>query len=74
MKKYGNITVSLLFVPPHFILYQNLPSLLTFFPSLAFGYVYIKTRSISLTAFVHFFSNVLYFFLSKSLSFMGFSM
>jgi membrane protease YdiL (CAAX protease family) len=67
MKRYSNLRVSLMFVIPHFILYTGILSLLTFFPSLFFGYAYQKTRSLAFVSFLHLISNLVYF---KLLSFL----
>ena len=59
MRRYSNLLVSLMFALPHFILYQNLQSLLTFFPSLLFGYAYSKTGSVNLATSLHLWANVI---------------
>jgi membrane protease YdiL (CAAX protease family) len=61
MKRYSNLSVSLMFVIPHFILYPGILSLLTFFPSLFFGFAYQKTRSLSFVSLLHLVSNLVYF-------------
>ncbi len=61
MKKFNNFVVSVLFVLPHVILYQNLASVLTFFPSLLFGWIYIRSGSIVAPIIYHFVSNLAYF-------------
>jgi len=61
MKRFSNLKVSLMFVIPHFILYPGILSLLTFFPSLLFGYAYQKTRSLAFVSFLHLISNLVYF-------------
>lgn len=60
MKNFSNITVSAMFVVPHLILYSDVHSLLTFFPSLLFGYVYTKTGSILTATVFHTASNIIY--------------
>ncbi|MFN3813169.1 MAG: type II CAAX prenyl endopeptidase Rce1 family protein [Aquificaceae bacterium] len=60
MRRYSNLIVSFLFMFPHLLLYQNLLSALTFFPSLLFGLIYKKTDSLIFVSMVHVFSNVLY--------------
>ncbi len=60
MRRYGNITVSAMFALPHFLIYQNFVSLLTFFPSLLFGFLYKKTDSLIFVSLVHLYSNLLY--------------
>jgi membrane protease YdiL (CAAX protease family) len=67
MKRFSNLSVSLMFVVPHFILYPGILSLLTFFPSLFFGFAYQKTRSLAFVSFLHLISNLVYF---KLLSFL----
>jgi len=61
MKRFSNLKVSLMFVIPHFILYPGILSLLTFFPSLLFGFAYQKTRSLAFVSFLHLVSNLVYF-------------
>jgi membrane protease YdiL (CAAX protease family) len=61
MKRYSNLSVSLMFVIPHFILYPSILSLLTFFPSLFFGFAYQKTRSLPFVSLLHLISNLVYF-------------
>lgn len=60
MKYYSNLTVSAMFVIPHLILYPDLHSFLTFFPSMFFGYVYIRTKSLLFSTLLHTFSNIIY--------------
>ena len=59
MRRYSNLLVSLMFALPHFILYQSLQSILTFFPSLLFGYAYSKTGSINLATSLHLWANAI---------------
>jgi len=61
MKRFSNLKVSLMFVIPHFILNPGILSLLTFFPSLLFGFAYQKTRSLAFVSFLHLVSNLIYF-------------
>jgi len=61
MKRFSNPRVSLMFVIPHFILYPGILSLLTFFPSLFFGFAYQKTRSLAFVSLLHLVSNLVYF-------------
>jgi len=61
MKRFSNLSVSLMFVIPHFILYPGILSLLTFFPSLFFGFAYQKTRSLAFVSLLHLVSNLVYF-------------
>jgi len=61
MKRFSNLGVSLMFVIPHLILNPGILSLLTFFPSLFFGFAYQKTRSLAFVSFLHLVSNLVYF-------------
>jgi len=61
MKRFSNLRVSLMFVIPHFILNPGILSLLTFFPSLFFGFAYQKTRSLAFVSLLHLVSNLVYF-------------
>ncbi|MFZ8785307.1 CPBP family intramembrane glutamic endopeptidase [Thermocrinis sp.] len=67
MKRYSNLSVSFMFVIPHFILYPGILSLLTFFPSLFFGFAYQKTKSLAFVSLLHLVSNLVYFKLLSSL-------
>lgn len=67
MRKLSNLTVSLLFVPPHVVLYGDIFSWLTFFPSLLFGFVYRKTLSLTFVSLLHLLSNILWFELLRGL-------
>jgi membrane protease YdiL (CAAX protease family) len=67
MKKFSNLKVSLMFVIPHFILNPGILSLLTFFPSLLFGFAYQKTRSLAFVSLLHLVSNLVYFKLTSFL-------
>jgi len=67
MKRFSNLKVSLMFVIPHFILNPGMLSLLTFFPSLVFGFAYQKTKSLAFVSFLHLVSNLVYFKLISSL-------
>ena len=60
MRRYNNLTVSFLFTLPHIILYPSLGAILTFFPSLLFGYLYMKTGSVLASIFAHFSANIFY--------------
>lgn len=61
MSKFSNLQVSLLFTLPHVILYGNLWSWLTFFPSLFYGLVYARTGSLVFVSLLHLVSNALWF-------------
>lgn len=61
MQSFSPLTVSLMFTLPHFILYTDLWSLLTFFPSLLYCYVYQKTNSLALVSLLHLASNIFWF-------------
>jgi membrane protease YdiL (CAAX protease family) len=67
MKRFSNLSVSFMFVIPHFILYPGILSLLTFFPSLLFGFAYQKTKSLAFVSLLHLVSNLIYFKLISSL-------
>lgn len=45
---------------PQFIFYNDIYSLLTFFPSLAMGFLYLKTSNILPSTIFHFLSNALF--------------
>lgn len=60
MKNYSNLIVSIMFVVPHLILYTDFHSVLTFFPSIIFGYMYVKTGSLMFVTIVHTISNIIY--------------
>ncbi len=69
MQRFSNLTVSVLFTIPHIILYVDLWSVLTFFPSLLYGYIYQRTGSLAFVSLLHLASNLLWFtFLAKLLS------
>ncbi|WP_457644433.1 CPBP family glutamic-type intramembrane protease [Persephonella sp.] len=55
-----NIVISLMFTLPHVIINPHLFSLLTFFPSLIFGYLYIGSGSIIAPFVFHLFSNLFF--------------
>jgi len=57
---FSNLLTSVLFTIPHIIIYQDLHSIFTFFPSLFYGVVYQKTKSFSLVVALHFLSNEFY--------------
>ncbi len=61
MNFFNNITVSFMFMLAHLIHFPTINSLLVFFPSLIFGYVYIKSGSIVAPVLLHFFSNLFFF-------------
>ncbi len=65
MRKLNNVAVSLLFALPHVILYQNFVSVLTFFPSLIFGWVYLRSGSILAPIIFHWVFNLSYFSLME---------
>jgi len=60
MQRYSNLAVSFMFVLPHLLLNPSLSAVLTFFPSLIFGYAYRLTNSLSFSSFLHFWSNAVY--------------
>lgn len=65
MQSLSNLSVSLLFTLPHIILYSDLWSFLTFFPSLFYGFVYQRTGSLALVSLLHLASNLLWFKVTK---------
>ena len=65
MQRFNNLTVSFMFAFAHFTYWENLNAVLTFFPSLFFGYLYIKTGSVFAPALTHFSFNLFYFFLTE---------
>ncbi len=65
MGLFGNLTTSVLFSLAHLINSPTLNSLLTFFPSLLFGWAYAKSGSIMAPVLLHFSANLLYFSLVK---------
>jgi membrane protease YdiL (CAAX protease family) len=59
----GLLIVSILFSLmhiPQFIFYGNIYSLLTFFPSLIMGFLYMKTSNVFPSTIFHFLSNVMF--------------
>ncbi len=60
MQRLSNLNVSVLFTVPHVILYTDLWSVLTFFPSLFYGFVYKKTNSLAFVSLLHLASNILW--------------
>lgn len=60
MQRLSNFVVSVLFTVPHVILYMDLWSVLTLFPSLLYGYTYQKTKSLAFVSLMHLASNVLW--------------
>ncbi|PMP76941.1 MAG: CPBP family intramembrane metalloprotease [Sulfurihydrogenibium sp.] len=62
MKYFSNLITSILFTVPHIVLYNDLHSFLVFFPSLFYGFVYQRTKSLILVTVLHFLSNVFYAF------------
>ncbi|MFN3598432.1 MAG: type II CAAX prenyl endopeptidase Rce1 family protein [Aquificaceae bacterium] len=61
MQSFSPFLVSLMFALPHFILYTDLWSLLTFFPSLLYCYIYQRTNSLALVSLLHLASNIAWF-------------
>jgi membrane protease YdiL (CAAX protease family) len=59
-KVLRNVVVSFLFIIPHLVLNISIFSVLTFFPSLLFGYLFFKTGSIVAPVIFHFFSNLFF--------------
>ncbi|WP_121011835.1 CPBP family intramembrane glutamic endopeptidase [Hydrogenivirga caldilitoris] len=65
MGSLGNLKTSFLFSLAHLIHFPTLNSLLVFFPSLIFGYAYIKSGSILTPILLHFTANLFYHSLVK---------
>lgn len=61
MQRFSIFMVSLLFTLPHVILYTDIFSLLTFFPSLFYSYVYQRTGSLILVSLLHLASNIFWY-------------
>ncbi|MCS7308301.1 MAG: CPBP family glutamic-type intramembrane protease [Aquificaceae bacterium] len=61
MSRFSLLFTSVLFTLPHVILYGDLWSVLTFFPSLLFGVVYQRTGSLVFVSLLHLLSNLLWF-------------
>ena len=67
-EKFGNTIKGLLIVSilfslmhiPQFIFYGDIYSLLTFFPSLIMGFLYMKTSNVFPSTIFHFLSNVIF--------------
>ncbi|WP_456401605.1 CPBP family glutamic-type intramembrane protease [Persephonella sp.] len=55
-----NIIISLLFIVPHLIINPSFLSILTFFPSLVFGYLYYFSNSVIAPFIFHLFSNLFF--------------
>ncbi|QID33593.1 CPBP family glutamic-type intramembrane protease [Pampinifervens florentissimum] len=60
MQRLSNLNVSVLFTVPHVILYTDLWSVLTFLPSLLYGYAYQRTGSLVFVSLLHLASNILW--------------
>jgi len=60
MEILGNVRTSVLFSLAHLVNYPNVNSLLTFFPSLIFGYAYQRSGSILAPTLLHFTANLIY--------------
>ncbi len=58
---FGNFKTSLLFSLAHLVSFPTVNSLLVFFPSLIFGWVYIRSGSILAPILLHWSANLLYF-------------
>jgi len=65
----SNVLISILFTIPHVIINPSILSVLVFFPSIIFGYLFLYTRSILAPLIFHWLSNVFFqVFLYKHLS------
>jgi membrane protease YdiL (CAAX protease family) len=60
MSAFGNLVTSLLFAGAHLVHFPSLNSLLVFFPSLIFGYSYLKSGSILAPFLLHLSANLFY--------------
>jgi len=70
MRYFGNVRTSLLFAIAHLINFPTINSVLVFFPSLLFGYSYIKSKSILAPFLLHLCANLFYYsFSEKALDF-----
>ncbi len=56
----SNVLISILFTIPHVIINPSILSVLVFFPSIVFGYLFIYTRSIVAPVIFHWLSNVFF--------------
>ncbi|EDP75197.1 JDVT-CTERM system glutamic-type intramembrane protease [Hydrogenivirga sp. 128-5-R1-1] len=65
MGSMGNLPVSFLFSLAHLIHFPTFNSLLVFFPSLIFGYAYLRSGSIIAPILLHFSANLFYHSLVK---------
>ncbi|RUM30703.1 MAG: hypothetical protein DSY42_03965 [Aquifex sp.] len=65
MQRFSNLAVSFMFSFGHIIYWFNVNSILTFFPSLIFGWLYIKTGSIVAPVIAHFSMNLFLFFITE---------
>jgi membrane protease YdiL (CAAX protease family) len=45
---------------PQLIIYHDINAILTFFPSLVMGYLYMRTRNIAASTLFHFLANIVY--------------
>jgi len=71
MQRFSNLTVSFMFAGAHVVYWFNLNSILTFFPSLFFGWLYRKADSVVATALAHFSMNMFYFFILEQFPKLG---
>ncbi|GAB6065005.1 CPBP family intramembrane metalloprotease [Aquifex pyrophilus] len=65
MQRFSNLSVSLMFSLGHVLYWFNLNSLLTFFPSLVLGWLYIRSGSILAPVIAHFSMNMFLFYLTE---------
>ncbi|NPB07027.1 MAG: CPBP family intramembrane metalloprotease [Aquificae bacterium] len=61
MRYYSNAAVSALFALAHFVYWGSLNALLTFFPSLLFGFLYRKSGSLWAAVLAHWGANLAYY-------------
>lgn len=65
MRELGNFWTSLLFSGAHMINFPGVNSVLVFFPSLIFGYAYLRSGSIVAPWLLHWTSNLIYLSFQK---------
>jgi len=66
MRRFSNLTVSFFFALAHFTYWSSINALLTFFPSLLFGYLYKRSGSLLAPFLAHYSLNLFYFYLRES--------
>jgi len=61
MKSFGNLGTSLLFSLAHLVSFPTVNSVLVFFPSLVFGWAYLRSGSLLAPVLLHWSANLIYF-------------